>query len=496
MPGLADWLRDAVGPELSAEFGRVRPDVGLAALLAALVVVLVPVGAVAGVSVRLLLLVGVALYVLAAVALDAVFEGAAAAFVFVAVFNTRAMPDLGDTELRVVSLLGLLTAALLVYTDGVPEGWLRRPDRRVVVGAFAFFVLWSAVAALVGNGPNREAAIWYVVEQSRYLALLVLSALLVDGRDPTRVLAPLTFALGAALVFAVDAVFAGTGGYLVNFGTVGFDIAGLWPSPSLTSFARDGTVLFEEGAFGQNRTVVGLAIVFVPLVLACALRSRRSLPLSLLSLLALVSIVASGSHAAILGLYVALVPVGLYAVSRAFALAGMARASRLVVPVSLGVGLLAALAALAAVASGPQNILFVRTNNLGVRIEQYAAAVEVAARYPLVGVGGGGRNVGAVAGAAVHNLLLYHLAATGVPGGLAYLTSTGGATAVCAWRCLAPGGRHRWLWVGVLGSLVGFHAYAFWTVSWRWELLDATHWLLVGVVVGADFDRVRARLGR
>ena len=269
---------DRLGEAVAA---RAPTHVGLSALLAGILVGLVPVGAVVfGAPVRLLLVGGAVVYVLASVALDAVFEGAAVAFVFTAVFNTRAMFFVDGPELRLVSLLGLLTAALLVHR-GVPEGWLRRPGRRLVVGAAAVFVLWGALAALLGSGPDREAAIWYVVEQARYLALLVLAALLVDRGDPEDVLAPVTAGLGATLVFAVDEVFAGKGGYLVNFGTVGYDVARLWPSPSLSAFTRRGTVLYEAGAFGQNRTIVGLAIVFVPIVLAFSLRSRRHALVSL-----------------------------------------------------------------------------------------------------------------------------------------------------------------------------------------------------------------------
>jgi len=495
MVAVTDWLRDAVGPTLTGS--PVRTQVTLSALLTAVIVGLVPVGGVLGAPVRLLLVGGVVLYALAAVAVDAVFEAVAVAFVFVGVFNTRAMPALPAGELRVVSLLGLVTAALLVSRNGVPEGWLRRADRRVVVGGFAVFALWGVVAALAGNGPNRGAAVWYSIEQFRYLCLLVLSALLVREGNAVRVLAPLTFALGATLVFAVDQVFAGTAGYLVNFGTAGFEIARQWPSPPLTAFPRGGTVLYERGAFGQNRTMVGLAIVFVPLVLARAAGSRRDAAVALTAVMGLVSIVASGSHAAIAALYAALAPVALYATTRVFDRAGMDRARRLVVPVSVAVGVVAVVGALAAVASGPQNILFVRTNNLGIRLQQYAAAIDVAVRYPLVGVGGGGRNVGAVTGVGVHNIFLYHLAATGVPGLLSYLVSTGGGTAVCVSRCLTARSGDRWLWVGILGGLLGWYTYAFWTVAWRWELLNATHWLLVGVVVGAepvDTERLRELL--
>jgi hypothetical protein len=490
-----DRLREVFVPRRSVVSDHVRTYVGLSALLT-VVLVVAPAGAVAfGIPVGLLLAVGAAVYALVSVALGAALEGVAVAFVFTSVFNTRAPLVVDGTELRLVSVLGVLTAALLVAANDVPEGWLRRADRRFVVGAVAAFVLWGAVAAVVGNGPDSGVAIRYVVEHCRYLAMLVLAALLVDRTGPESVLAPLTFAMGATLVFAVDEVFAGTGGYLVNFGTVGFDIARLWPSPSLTSFSRQGTVLYEVGAFGQGRTMVGLAMLFVPIVLALSLRSRRYAPVSLASLLGLVAIVASGSHAAIAGLYAGLVPVGIWAAYAAFDRLGMARARRLVVPVSLCLGALAVVAALVAAVSGPQNILFVRTNNLSVRLEQYAAAIEIAARHPLVGVGGG-RNVDVVAGRGVHNLFLYHLAAVGVPGFVAYMTSVAAATGLCVWRCLSADARQRWLWVGVLGGMLGFYAYGFWTVSWRWELINAAYWLLVGVVVGADpveFGRLRSR---
>jgi len=501
MAGVADSLRGLLTVPPSVRGARVRTYTGLSALLTGLLVFAVPVGAVAvGLPVGPLLVAAAGVYVLAVVLLDAAFEGLCVALVVTAVFNTRAaieLPDPVGGQLRLVSVLAVATAGLFVLDGGLSRQWLRRPDRALVVGAFAVFVLWGALAAAAGNGPRPVAAALYVAEQSRYLCLLVLSALAVDRTDPESVVVPLTFGLGATLVFAVDEVFAGRGGYLADLGSVGLEIARLWPSPSLTSFPRGATVLYEGGAFGQNRTMVGLATVFVPIVIAAATRSRRHAPLALASLFGLVSIVASSSHAAIAALYAGLLPVGIYVLFLAADRAGLERARRLVVPLSVAGIALAVGAVLLATAAGADRILLVRTNNLGVRLQQYAAAIDVAARYPLVGVGGG-RNVAAVAGTAVHNVFLHHLAATGVPGFLAYVTSLAGATGLCLWRCLDADAVDRWCWVGVLGGLLAFYVYGFWVVASRWELLNAAHWLLVGVVVGADGcpARLRTALGR
>jgi len=350
----------------------------------------------------------------------------------------------------------------------------------------AHHLVWTDTTYIVRDGVALLAqsygpAFWLYVA---FAYTLVLAGVVVDRTDARSVLAPVAFALAGTLVFAVDEVFAGRGGYLVNFGTLGGDIAAVWPSPSLTTFARGGTILYEAGAFGQNRTMVGLAIVFIPLALAAATRSRRYVPLALASGLGLISVIASGSHAAIIGLYGGLLPVLVYVAYLAFDRAGMARARRLVVPVSVLATVLAVAVALGATAAGYDRILFVRTNNLSIRLGQYQAAIDIVSRYPLFGVGGG-RNVRLVANSVVHNLFLQHLAATGLPGGFAYLVSTGTATYVCLRRCLAGQASERWLWVGVLGGILGFYAYGFWVVAYRWELLNAAHWLLVGVVVGA-----------
>jgi len=488
--GVGEPLYRRVKSSVSAWDADVQAYTGLAALLTALLVFVVPAGAVLfDAPVRLLLVGAVVLYAMVSVATDGVFEGTFVAFVVVAVFNTRApspvpLPGLSVHHHRVVVVLAVAVLVLLYRRGALRWGWFDRPDRKLVVGGFAAFVVWAWVALLVGNGPERSGALWHVNVQLRYLLVLVLAGVVVDRTDARSVLAPVAFALAGTLVFAVDEVFAGRGGYLVNFGTLGGDIAAVWPSPSLTTFARGGTILYEAGAFGQNRTMVGLAIVFIPLALAAATRSRRYVPLALASGLGLISVIASGSHAAIIGLYGGLLPVLVYVAYLAFDRAGMARARRLVVPVSVLATVLAVAVALGATAAGYDRILFVRTNNLSIRLGQYQAAIDIVSRYPLFGVGGG-RNVRLVANSVVHNLFLQHLAATGLPGGFAYLVSTGTATYVCLRRCLAGQASERWLWVGVLGGILGFYAYGFWVVAYRWELLNAAHWLLVGVVVGA-----------
>jgi len=89
----------------------------------------------------------------------------------------------------------------------------------------------------------------------------------------------------------------------------------------------------------------------------------------------------------------------------------------MLVPLSVLVGATVIAWTIAATAAGRDEILLIQTNNLNVRLRQYAAAIDIAARYPVFGIGGG-ENFERVVNSrwGVHNLFLANLVATGVPG--------------------------------------------------------------------------------
>lgn len=471
--------------------GPVRSYTLAAAFLTALVAFAVPIAAVStDVPVGTLFVGGVVVYLLVTAATGVLFEGLAAALFVTAAFNVAApvttVPWVLDLWVRYVDVLAVVVSVpLLAYA------WRERSlplDRYglVVVGGFAAFVAWSFLSSAVGNGPADRDAFLYAVDQLRLLALLVASVLLVGRTDARRVVYPLTVGLGGALAFAVDEVFAGPQRGVSRarrLGSVGVELREAWPSPSLTSFPLDATEVYDGVPVGQSRLMVGMALVFLALVLAMAMRSRRHALLSIAGLLGLAVVVAGGSDAGMLALYVLSAVLLVSLLHRALGRYGAYRARRLLLPAAGVVGVVGVAWLVAAVAAGDEVVLLLRTDTLAVRLVQYELAVELAARYPLFGIGGEG-NYRAITGLWIHNLFLANLAATGVPGFVAYVTSVATATWLAVRRLVSRPTTERWLWVGVIGAMAAFYVYTFWVIAHRWESVNAMYWILVGVAVG------------
>lgn len=469
-----------------------RPFTACAALLTALLVFAVPLAAlVTEVSASRLLVVTVIAYVLAIYRMDIVFEGVCAAVIVLAVFNVTAavvVPNTGGHRVRVIDVLLVGTLCWLLVRQQYDSVSSLRKSGRLAVGFFLFFILWTFLAGVVGNGPSSAEAFLYARAQLRYGLLLVIAALLVETTDVRSVLSPLVVALGGALVFAVDEIFSGTSGYPSHFGALGMELQRIWPTPSLTSFPVDSTILYVGPPVGQNRIMVGMAIFFVPLVVATVARSRLHPAFSVAGVLGVVSVFASTADSAYIALCVAIAIVAVYWCYVVLGRYGLSRAQSLFLPLSMLVGVIAILWGIGAIAAGREQILFVQTNHLGVRLREYTVAVDVAARYPLFGVGGGenfeqlmDRRWG------VHNLFLANLVATGVPGFLAYVIGVIGATWLCVERLLRSGLDERWIWVGVFAAMLGFYAYAFWTIAFQRETMNAIYWILVGTTIGASW---------
>lgn len=489
MASRPELVRRKIQAPLRRRLAGDRAATYLAAALVSWLVVGVPLGALAlGLPVPALLVGGAVLYALAVAAAGVVFEGLCAALFVAVAFNVTAYVETSavlGVNVRVVDLLALGCLGYLAIGARGEWPWLPGRDRRLVVGLFGAFVAWTYLTGVFGAGPSSAGAVQYADRQLRYLVVLVTATAVVARSEPRAVLGPLAIGLTGALAFATDEVFAGRAGYLVNFGFLGPVIERTWPAPSLTAFSMQSTVVYEGGPIGHSRTMVGLAILFAPLALAAATRSRRHVPLAAASLLALVSVVASSSDAGVVGLYAAVAPVVVYWLALAVDRAGAPRAARLVGPLAVALGAVVAVWAVLATASGAEKVLLVSTSHLDVRLEQYAVALELAARYPLFGVGGGG-NVPLVTDRVIHNLYLQQLAATGVPGLLAYATGQAAATWLVLRRIRRCETADRWLWVGILGSLAGFYAYSFWVVAHWWDPVHAVYWTLVGVAIGAS----------
>ncbi|PGF17949.1 hypothetical protein CP556_18800 [Natrinema sp. CBA1119] len=463
-----------------------------AALLITLFVFVVPSAAiVTDISVTRLLIAAATTYVLAIYSMKIVFEGICAATIVLAVFNITAVvtgSHIGGRQIRIVDVLLVGTLCCLLVRQQYDSLSNLGNSGRLTIGSFLLFVLWTFLAGVVGNGPSSTEAFLYAQTQLRYGLLLITAALLVGTTDVRSVIYPLVYALGGALVFAVDEVFSGKSGYPSHLGVLGVELQQIWPAPSLTSFPVDSTVLYVGPPIGQSRIMVGMAIFFIPLVVAAVAQSRVHTALSVAGSLGIVSVLASSSHSGMLAMYAVIGIVLLYWFYRVLGRYGLYRARSMLVPLSVLIGATVIAWTIAATAAGRDEILLIRTNNLNVRLRQYAAAIDIAARYPVFGIGGG-ENFERVVNSrwGVHNLFLANLVATGVPGFLTYVISVTTATWIGIQQLVRCPVDEKWIWVGILAAMVGFYTYSFWTIAFQRESLNAIYWILAGSVVGASW---------
>ncbi|WP_459988068.1 O-antigen ligase family protein, partial [Natrinema sp. JCM 9743] len=135
------------------------------------------------------------------------------------------------------------------------------------------------------------------------------------------------------------------------------------------------------------------------------------------------------------------------------------------------------------------NIPLVEIDTLGTRLTQYAAALELAYTYPLFGIGG--YNFHLVSESyglptlGVHNTFFSHLAATGIPGFLAYMASVLAVLLLVSRRIYNTAEKERIFWVCGFVGLLGYHAYSFWVVIYGWQATNAGFWALSGIFVSA-----------
>lgn len=412
-------------------------------------------------------------------------------------------------DLLMVPLLGWLLYDEVVAGDRDFEAAVRgafdRPDGRTVATAGLYaFVAWMFLAAVGGSGPSPPTAWTYAGAQVRD-ALFFTAALLAARRfGPLSVVVPVAFAMAGDLVFAVDEIINGVrGGYRFTYLSA---MLGRPPNlpvtitnfTSLTPCCGNGS-LYGTLTVGQSRATVGIAVMTVPLVggllARAADRTWLAVPLAALGTaatfaLALLSVEASQSDAGMMGLFVLLGVVGAYLSYLLLTrLADVRPRTALGALAAPAAGL--ALYVLAGVLQGREEILSLRTNTLDVRIDQWEAAVRIAAENPLFGLGGDNfqfvseqYGVGVVG---IHNTFFSHLAGGGIPAALFYGASVAAVFWVAARHLAASAGGRQALWAGVATCLLSYHLFSSWSIVYGWATLNAIGWSLAGVVVGAPF---------
>ncbi len=519
--------------------------VRFAFFLTALLVGCVPIVAITT-GVPTLALVGAAglLYGATLLATENVFEGlASAVFVLVTFYADVPLIELPVGVGYTSPQLNLLLVDLVVLPFvGLLCWWLYAGEisvsfsRKWLAGYALFgFVGWALLSALVGNGPSRLGAVFYVVAQLRYLLLFVIGAVVVRRIGIHRVVYALGIAILGQLAYAIAEVLNGGSFGLTRLG----DSSGGLTQLFYVGPFRFETSLYAGGFVGPSRALVALLLlVVVPLSLLVIV--RRSLPWKLAGAIALaVSIFlvrVSESDAAWAAFLLTALLMGIALcylwISTETTRTTRPRAFDYVLGIGSTVGAIAFSVLLffgrdvsaspdetttsnggpsTATQNSPNGGLsggtgavsehnpvlwvidlvpLIEAANVSVRLRQYVAAVDIALQYPLFGIGGMNfplvaESYGLSKPMAIHSTYFGILASTGIPGVVLFVVSITVVLLVATRNACSPG-TDRLLWAMLVCGMLGFHAYAFWVTIHFGGVSYLVFWVLAGAVVGAS----------
>jgi hypothetical protein len=488
---------------LTAHEDAVRRYVWTSLLLTALLAVCVPaVAAASGLSVPVLVVAAGLCYLAVVLVSGHVRAGLASAAVVLTLFDIAVTlvdgPGIAMVDLVAADIVAVPLLAVLLYEtvdDGLSVGV---NGRSLTAFGLVAFVCWAFVAALVANGVSSAAAVMYAIEQLRNLAVFAVAALVVRRTNVRCVVYPFLIAVAGNLLVSLAQI--------VNGQMLGFPFLGEPPDRYLGSFALGAfdiaTGFYAGGFVGHGRELAMVLFLALPLAVVVAVRRAWLSPFVVGAIVASVLSVrvadtdAGWATLILLGLgFGACLSVWLlFAARRRYSTAVTAFAGVVVVAVWSAVA--SVLWALAQSSDGGS--LIFRTDTLGVRIEEYITAIQVAVKYPLFGIGGKNfyllsERYGLPADLGVHNTLLSNLAATGFVGGGFYLIAILAVAFVAVRLAVSTNGTERLLWVAMLGSMAAFHAYSSWMAAYHWTVGNAAFWLLAGATVGAASRRYRGR---
>ena len=518
-----------------------RTMLRLVLILTGLLVVAVPLVAVMS-PIPLLALVAVAALVYAAilVATNTVFEGLCGAVFVLCTFSGN-LPLLerasaaGPIQLNLllVDFVVIPLVGLFVYWNrGFSLPTIHHLDTMVGY-ALGGVVVWSLLAALVGNGQSRFAAIVFVIKQARYLLVFAVVVGVVRYTGFRTALYSLLVALGGQMAYAIAEVF--------NRGSFGLNYLGDSPGVTLGTFdigpVAVQTSMYAGGFVGTARGLVLLIILFSPIVIERIVngtRLQRSLSVAYLlggAFMVRVSATDSGWIAFFSAMLLVVIALA-YSAMKADTTSASAETIRYLYgyACTLGVAVLVLFSSVglrpltwfsdsgreqsdegpigandtggasnvtstpstgATPADSPpglvEQIPLVDTANLGVRVQQYVAASEIGLTYPLFGLGGDNfplvaESYGLPKPIAVHNVYFAHLANIGILGGLLFIVAFV-LPAVVALRQFRRSGNDRLLWGMLVCGLLGFYAYNGWTTGYTIAATSLSFWALAGAIV-------------
>lgn len=465
---------------------------------------------------------------------DRMFAGVVSAFFVLLIFkaNIPLIQGPGKASLNIYLVdflaIGLLGFSAYKFAPDVTHSISHRLGK-IAVGGFAVFVVWTYLSAVVGNGPSKLAATIFAIQQTRYFVVFVVSIIVVSKTDFRVGLYPLMLSISGNLLYAIAEALSGQ--------TFGLTYLGDGTGSLLSEFAV-GPWTFQAGLYASGfvrttRQLIGLLLLLLPLLVfwtvygsriiavACGLGIMATefivrfgqtdagwmasiLVLVVAGTLFLISTLTSRNISFLRGSVTAVYGIGLSGLLFLERVRGWMSPSRKGEGTNNNTGGSGTGDPTGGGSGGTHSeklgvrerivelfshIPLVRVDTLGIRLTQYAAAIDIALSYPLVGIGG--YNFILVSGAylpsemGIHNTFLAHLAATGIPGALAYTISILATLALIGWKIYYSTGEERLLWGCIFSGLLGFHAYSFWVVIYGWMAPNMAFWALSGIVIGS-----------
>jgi O-antigen ligase len=464
-------------------------------LLTVLLVVCVPVvAAILDIPTAILVVVAALCYLAVVVATGRAFEGLTSAVFVLTLFDIAVTlvegPGIATVDVVAVDVIAIPLLLVLLY-EAFDDGFsVRFEARTIAVFGFIAFVFWTFAAGIVANGVSGAAALMFAIEQLRYLVVFVVTLLIVRRTNAWCAVYPFVIAAGGNLLVSLAQI--------ANGGMLGFPFLGEPPDRYLGSFTFLGTEIatgFYAGGFvGHGRELAMVLFMFIPLVVVVSL--RHSWPQVGLAGVAVAASVLSIRVADTDAGWATLILLGVLFGTSLFVVL-LIRVKRrystmATVPVLgvMSVFWMLLVRLIWAAFESSDGIPLLRTSSLGIRIDEYVAAVNVAIQYPLFGIGGNNfylvseryvqrPNLG------VHNTFLSHLAATGFVGLFFYLLAVLAALYLAARLAVSATGNERLLWIGMFCAMIAFHAYSSWMAAYHWTVGNSAFWLLCGVTVGA-----------
>lgn len=389
-----------------------------------------------------------------------------------------------------LSLLTLFYLCVVAVRDGalIP---LSIPEIAAILSGTGF-VLFLLFALPAGGYTSNAASLVYSLENFSFLILFLTTFLICKLLIPWVVIIPLL----ASVVINAGIAF----GQIISYGI--FGIKPLSFVYTHASVANLGPVIVRQGMYGGSfvghaRELSLIILLTVPLIVALLeyLDRRKGLSLAMIFLGSSV-VFASGSQAGIGSLLAIILMITLFYI---YKLSGSV--SKIVIPTALSGGILVLAYRFLMVGIDIRGGIFstiiatvgaiigLEVDNLGIRVQQYIAAIEIAKQNPIFGVGGYntsivitqyiGENL-----SGIHNLLLTQLVSSGIPGTVLYTAFIGSCLLILTRKMSNCKSDELVVWYSITAGVVGFGLFSSLVLSHYWHQAHFALWIILAVIAG------------